>query len=126
MMKGNTGTSDSGSARRKGAKPNGKSFKLDVTAWFTRWEIELLGTAGQGAYVRLLAHAFLDPSHSLPDDDEALAALSSLGALWREPVGRRVRAMFRAENGRLYAGAAVGVYQGRRSMRGTGRRDGQQ
>jgi len=57
--------------------------------------------AQEGAYIRLLAHAWNSYDCAIPDDDRALAVLSRLGAEW-ESSKEIVRSCFRqAKDGRL-------------------------
>jgi len=57
--------------------------------------------AEEGAYIRLLAHAWNSRDCAIPDDDETLSILSRLGPNW-EASSEILRACFRpAKNGRL-------------------------
>ncbi len=63
--------------------------------------IALMTPAQEGAYIRLLAYAWMDPDGSLPDDDEALAHLSRLAEGWFGGGSLRVRSCFVVCDGRL-------------------------
>lgn len=56
----------------------------------------------EGAYIRLLAIAWLSDDCGLPDDDEQLAALSRLGKGWLANGSKQLRSKFVSRNGRLY------------------------
>lgn len=77
-------------------------FPFYVEHWLTSQDIVLMGPAGEGAYIRLLALAWTQDDCGLPDDDEKLAILSRLGDDWHGRAGKLIREKFRVENGRLY------------------------
>jgi uncharacterized protein YdaU (DUF1376 family) len=69
-------------------------FPFYASDWVGSTKIALMSPEQEGAYIRLLCHAWADPDCGLPDDDNALAALSRVGQpRWRE-VSDRVRACF--------------------------------
>lgn len=57
--------------------------------------------AEEGAYIRLLSHAWMAPDCGLPDDDESLAELSRLRVQWRK-CGTKIRRQFTSVGGRLF------------------------
>lgn len=78
------------------------AFQFYPADWLSSTDIQLMTPHEEGAYIRLLAHAWLQPDCGLPDDDEALAILSRLGRGWATS-GKKIRAKFNIINdGRLY------------------------
>jgi len=61
-----------------------------------------MSPAEEGAYIRLLAIAWMQPDCGLPDDDTQLAALSRLGDDWNKGGISVVKGCFKKYNGRLY------------------------
>jgi hypothetical protein len=82
-----------------------KRFLFDPQAWLDSKKIAAMTPAEEGAYIRLIAIAALDPKVSLLDDDDELARLSRLGDDWLGEPGQRVKACFRVgkNDGRLYS-----------------------
>ena len=78
------------------------SFPFYPDAWLSSKDITLMTPAEEGAYIRLLCIAWLEPDCGLPDDDKILAKLSRLNRSWNRVSGRKLRNKFRSENGRLY------------------------
>ena len=78
------------------------SFPFYPDAWLSSTDIDLMTPAEEGAFIRLLARAWLEPDCGLPDDDKILAKLSRLNRSWNRVSGRKLRNKFRSENGRLY------------------------
>ncbi len=76
----------------------GKSpaFQLFCGDWLSSQKITLMSSSEEGAYVRLLCYAWMDPDCSLPDDDDVLAQLSRLGEQWSKGSSRILRACFTA------------------------------
>jgi uncharacterized protein YdaU (DUF1376 family) len=75
-----------------------------VNDWLSSTSITLMAPAQEGALLRLLLHAWNDPTCSLPDGDAQLAALSRLGHDW-EQLGPAVRACFESDpshTGRIF------------------------
>lgn len=75
-----------------------------VADWLSSTRIATMSPAQEGAFLRLLLHAWGDPDCTLPDNDAKLAALSRLGSDW-EKFGAEVRACFVADQqrpGRIY------------------------
>jgi uncharacterized protein YdaU (DUF1376 family) len=58
------------------------AFQLYVGDWLSSTKITLMTPAEEGAYIRLLCHAWADPDCTIPDDGETLARLSRLGEQW--------------------------------------------
>ena len=77
------------------------AFQFYPDSWLSSKDILLMTPAEEGAYIHLLSLAWLEDDCGLPNDDEALAILSRLGRKW-EKSSHKLRAKFRAENGRLY------------------------
>jgi len=73
--------------------------------WLTGEGTRLMTPEQRGAFDWLLCHAWLsNPPCTLPDDDDALAKLSDLGARWKR-VGAAIRAQFQAfpeDSNRIY------------------------
>ena len=78
------------------------SFPFYPDAWLSSTDISLMTPAEEGGFIRLLCHAWLQSDCGLPDDDQTLAKLSRLNRTWNRVSGRKLRAKFRVENGRLY------------------------
>lgn len=79
------------------------AFQFFARDWLSSASVSLMTPAEEGAYVRLLALAWLEPDCGLPDDDKVLAHLSRLGRrVWAKGSGATLRAQFRSEGGRLY------------------------
>jgi uncharacterized protein YdaU (DUF1376 family) len=55
----------------------------------------------QGAYVRLMCHAWGDEKCSLKDNDTELALLSGLGEKWNQGSGKKIKACFNKKGRRL-------------------------
>lgn len=70
------------------------AFQFYANDWLSSTQITLMTPAQEGAYIRLLCHAWNDPDCSIPDDDEQLARLSRLGDDWTKGAAIRVRACF--------------------------------
>lgn len=58
------------------------SFPFFPDDWLGSSKVAVMTLAEQGAYIRLLAHQWNDPTCTLPDDDAKLAALSGFGPEW--------------------------------------------
>jgi uncharacterized protein YdaU (DUF1376 family) len=84
------------------AREKSPAFQFYADSWLSAKDILLMTPAEEGAYIRLLAIEWLEPDCGLPDNDDELAVLSRLGTSWEGRSRERVRAKFRAENGRLY------------------------
>jgi len=70
------------------------AFQFYADDWLGSTKIALMTPAEEGAYVRLLCHAWNDPDCSIPDDDEALEVLSRLGEGWQNGSGLKLRMCF--------------------------------
>jgi len=77
------------------------AFQFYPDAWLSSLDITLMTPSEEGAYLRLLCHAWLSPDCGLPADSNALKSLSRLGVSWTKSEGR-IRAKFREQDGRLY------------------------
>ena len=80
-------------------------FQFYVKDWLSSTVIALMSPAQEGAYIRLLCHAWSDPDCTLPDDDQQLAQLSRLGEHWLNGGSTLVRQCFQPHpslHGRLY------------------------
>lgn len=85
------------------SKEKAPAFQFYPGDWLSSTKITLMTPAEEGAYIRLLCHAWQDPKCSLPDDDELLAFLSRLGPEWYNGAGERVKKCFKRTKGkRLY------------------------
>jgi uncharacterized protein YdaU (DUF1376 family) len=76
-----------------------------ATDWLSSTKVSLMSLAEQGAYLRLLCHAWSDPDCCLPDDDNALALLSHCGEAWSQGSGAKIRQCFIQDQerpGRIY------------------------
>ena len=70
------------------------AFPFYASDWLGSTKRAMMSLAEQGAYINLLCHQWNDPTCSLPDDDEALAALSGLREGWFNGGCRLVRLCF--------------------------------
>lgn len=71
-----------------------------VADWFASQSIALMTLEQEGAYMRLLMHAWASGDCTLPDDDNSLATLSRLGPKWYEGSGEIIRRCFKAKRAR--------------------------
>jgi uncharacterized protein YdaU (DUF1376 family) len=77
------------------------AFQFYADDWLGSTKIALMSPAEEGAYIRLLAHAWNSDDCAIPDDDGALSILSRLGGAWAGS-SEVIRSCFRAsKNGRL-------------------------
>ena len=58
------------------------AFQFYASDWLGSTKIALMSPEEEGAYIHLLAHAWNDPSCSIPTDEKELAKLSRLGKRW--------------------------------------------
>lgn len=81
---------------------SGKSpaFSLYVNEWLGSTSIAAMEPEEEGAYIRLLCHAWGDPDCSLPNDDQILAKLSRLGERWFNGCSTRVKQCFNTHPGK--------------------------
>lgn len=77
------------------------AFQFYPDAWLSSTAVSLMTPAEEGAYIRLLCHAWQSDDCGLPDDDEALASLSRLGKKWIKSA-HRIRPKFEKIGGRLF------------------------
>ena len=84
------------------ARDKSPAFQFYADSWLSSKDILLMTPSEEGAYIRLLAIAWLEPDCGLPDNDAELAVLSRLGKEWDGRSREKVRAKFRPEGGRLY------------------------
>ena len=108
------------------APPGFPYFPLYVKDWLTGQSTALMLPEAKGAFVDLLAHAWLaDPPCTLPDDDRSLSKLSGLGAKWRR-IGPSLREQFELVEGRLRNAKQWAVWQDmmthRERRKGAGRK----
>lgn len=79
------------------------AFQFYPSDWLSSTKIALMTPAEEGAYIRLLCHAWSDPQCSLPDDDNILASLSRLGPEWFNNASTKIRGCFKKRGNRLYS-----------------------
>lgn len=82
-------------------KRSSPAFQFYPKDWLSSEHILIMTPAQEGAYIRLLALAWLNADCSLPDDDAQLAALSRLGEGWFNGGSGVVRACFTVRGDRL-------------------------
>jgi uncharacterized protein YdaU (DUF1376 family) len=68
-----------------------------VADWLASTAIALMTPAEEGAYFRLLCHAWSDADCCLPDDDAILAKLSRLGPQWKRS-GQIIKDQFKSDD----------------------------
>lgn len=71
------------------AKKAPPAFQFYASDWLGSTRIALMTSEQEGAYIRLLAHAWADEDCSIPADDKSLAVLSRLGGRWAKH-GRQI------------------------------------
>jgi|TARA_R100000501_G_C2573623_1_gene79527 uncharacterized protein YdaU (DUF1376 family) len=84
------------------SKQTSPAFPLYADDWLGSSAIDLMSPAEEGAYIRLLCHAWNSEDCGLPDDDKKLAIHSRLGKAWRNGSGAKIRENFIVKDGRLY------------------------
>jgi uncharacterized protein YdaU (DUF1376 family) len=77
------------------------AFQFYPDSWLSSLSITLMTPAEEGAYIRLLCHAWLSPDCSLPADSDSLKTLSRLGVGWKNSEAK-IRGKFRQEGERLF------------------------
>ena len=77
------------------------AFQFYPDSWLSSMTIALMTPAEEGAFIRLLCNAWLQPDCGLPDDDNALAELSRLRKAWPRSAAL-IRSKFEAREGRLF------------------------
>lgn len=70
------------------------SFPFYYSDWLGSTNRMMMSLEEQGAYINLLCHQWASPDCGLPDDDEALAALSGMGERWLNGGSRLLRKCF--------------------------------
>lgn len=70
------------------------AFQFYPNDWLSSTHVTLMTPAQEGAYIRLLCHAWADLDCSLPDDDTKLAVLSRMGEGWLKGGSHLVRQCF--------------------------------
>lgn len=79
------------------------AFQFYPGDWLASTKISLMTPAEEGAYLRLLCHAWSDPQCSLLDNDDILASLSRLGPEWFNGASTKIRACFKKKGNKLYS-----------------------
>ncbi len=77
------------------------AFQFYPDSWLSSLDITLMTPAEEGAYIRLLCHAWLSPDCGLPTDSNALRTLSRLGSAWSKSEAL-IKSKFREQDGRLF------------------------
>ena len=77
------------------------AFQFYPGDWLSSTDVMLMTPAEEGAYIRLLAYAWLQPDCGLPDDDSALSELSRLRSAWSKS-GPKLRRKFFVIDGKLF------------------------
>src|SRR5882724_5977113 len=67
-----------------------------VNDWLSSTSVALMTPAEEGAFFRLLCHAWNEPRCCLPGDDTTLSVLSRLGADWKGSAAR-IRSCFQSD-----------------------------
>lgn len=80
--------------REMAKKIRDPAMPLYVADWFGSQSIMLMTLEEEGAYLRLLLHAWASGDCTLPDDDQALSVLSRLGQKWFDGSGEKIRRCF--------------------------------
>ncbi|MFI5304317.1 MAG: DUF1376 domain-containing protein [Nitrospiria bacterium] len=78
------------------------AFQFYTNDWLSSLHITLMTPAQEGAYIRLLAHAWNSEDCGLPDDDQELSVLSRLGEEWFKGGSTVVKKCFILIDGRLF------------------------
>lgn len=103
------------------------SMPLYVADWLSSEAVTAMSLEQQGAFLRLLAHAWLSGTCSLPSNDTALAALSTLGDRWLEnsaPIRRCFKARRIGNEARIVNEKLLKVWKERRAYAEGGRKGG--
>src|SRR5690348_14855054 len=99
------------------AKGKSPAFQFYPDAWLSSTSVSLMTPAEEGAYIRLLCHAWQSEDCGLPDDDEALAELSRLRGSWAKS-SKRIRSKFESVGGRLFNNRLIEERQKQLEWRG--------
>lgn len=78
------------------------AFQFYPADWLSSLTITSMTPAQEGAYIRLLAYAWLQPDCGIPDDDQSLSQLSRLGEGWFNGASAVLRKCFFKKGNRLY------------------------
>lgn len=100
------------------------AFQFYPNDWLSSTKVSLMTPAEEGAYLRLLCHAWNAPDCGLPDSDEELAVLSRLGEGWFNGGSEKIRVCFTAKNGRLYNERLLATRKDQERWREKSRRGG--
>ena len=76
------------------------AFQFYADDWLGSTKIALMTPAEEGAYIRLLAHAWNSHDCAIPGDDETLAVLSRLGPKWMRSKHRILSCFRKRKDGR--------------------------
>lgn len=101
---------------------------LYVADWLSSEAVTAMTLEQQGAFLRLLAHAWLSGTCSLPTSDSALAALSTLGDRWAGENAEAIRRCFKQKRvgneTRIVNEKLAKVWKDRRSYAERGQKGG--
>jgi len=84
------------------AKLRDPSFPFYAGDWLSGQSVDSMTLAEQGAFIRLLCHAWLSGTCTLPDDPAVLGALSRMGEEYFRSEPCPLRRCFKARNGKIY------------------------
>jgi uncharacterized protein YdaU (DUF1376 family) len=85
-----------------GVREKSPAFQFYPADWLSSRDVLLMTPAEEGAYIHMLALAWLEIDCGLPDDDRQLAQLSRLGTKAWKRSSTILRSKFRSEGGRLF------------------------
>src|SRR5882724_7261741 len=83
------------------AKGKPPAFMFYPDSWLSSTDIMLMSPSEEGAFLRLLCHAWMAPDCGLPISDDELSALSRLGRAWSKSAAK-IRNKFQEKDGRLF------------------------
>lgn len=83
------------------AKGKPPAFMFYPDSWLSSTDIMLMSPSEEGAFLRLLCHAWMAPDCGLPIGDDELSALSRLGRSWGKSACK-IRHKFEERDGRLF------------------------
>lgn len=99
------------------AKVRDPSFPFYPADWLSSQSIATMTGDQERAFLRLLLHAWLSGTCSLPNDPGELAALSLLGDRWNGPDGKKVRSCFTLRRGKLFNEKLLSLWKERQEHR---------
>lgn len=99
------------------AKVRDPSFPFYPADWLSSQSIATMTGDQERAFLRLLLHAWLSGTCSLPNDPAELAALSLLGDRWNGPDGEKVRRCFKVRRGKLINEKLLSLWEERQEHR---------